>query len=202
MMFYLTLILNRQALVYFGKQVCPDPRGVCLFVCFLRTPSIPQGYVATKRKHRRPVAAPAANHYIGNPPPPACAVRRARGMGPPYRKNGKDQRQEVYALSPSSSASHAIHLSIFEAWASSSSWPPSTVRPTPDNSRYRSSRPSHRGLDSRTFMLPGSRPSHASTLAAASLALGQWRRTWDLVMRAGPGQNQHLSSRRFLILFR
>jgi hypothetical protein len=33
-------------------------------------------------------------------------------------------------------------------------------------------------------MLPGFLPSHASTLAAANVALGQWSRAWDLVIRA------------------
>ena len=34
------------------------------------------------------------------------------------------------------------------------------------------------------------------------MALGQWRRTWDRDIRAGPLQNQHLSSYRFLIPLR
>jgi len=50
-------------------------------------------------------------------------------------------------------------------------------------------------------MLPGSLPSQASSRAARSLAFVQWRRVWDLVI-FGPWQNQHLSSRRFLILLR
>jgi len=55
-------------------------------------------------------------------------------------------------------------------------------------------------LDSSTRTPPGSRPSQASALAAATL--GQWSSTWERDMRACPWQNQHLSSSCFLILFR
>jgi hypothetical protein len=49
---------------------------------------------------------------------------------------------------------------------------------------------------------PGSRPSLASILAALILALGQCRRTWDLVTVTPPAQNQQLSFTCFLILLR
>ena len=86
--------------------------------------------------------------------------------------------------------------------ASSASVPSSTAFPTPDSSRNLRSRFSHLGLASRTHLPPRSLPSHAPSRTAFNLASGQRRSRWDLDNRAGPWQNQHLSSQRFLVLFR
>jgi hypothetical protein len=110
-----------------------------------------------------------ASPYIRDPPPPACAVRHSRGVGPPYKgKKAKKKKTK-------------------RRW-----WLVSFLQ----------DRPSHLGLDSRIPILLGFLPSHASTLAAANVALGQWSRAWDLVILAFPSQNQQLSSLLFLILLR
>jgi hypothetical protein len=72
----------------------------------------------------------------------------------------------------------------------------------PDNLRNLTNRLSHLGLANNTQTLPGSFPSHASTLADLNLLFGQWRSTWERVILTEPLQNQHLSSALFRILFR
>jgi len=123
---------------------------------------------------RKPATAPAVATTQRNPPTPACAVRKVRGMGPLKRKNGrkrkskkrKEKVQDVLAVtSPTQSTRPA--------------WPPGfPPRPRllpvsrPDNSRKRNRRLSQRGLFRSTRMLPGCLPSHASARAARDLALG------------------------------
>jgi hypothetical protein len=105
-------------------------------------------------------------------------------------------------LAPSSCASHTIHSFNLSAWAWSTPTPPSTYRPTPDNSRNLSNWLSHRGSERSTPIPFGFLPSHASMLAAANVALGQCSRAWDLVILALPSQNQHLSSLLFRTLLK
>jgi hypothetical protein len=147
-----------------------------------------------------------ASPYIRDPPPPACAL----GVWVPLTKERKQRKNEktvvVGELLQDRAPPRPLLLRLPNcppvAWASSSSIPPSTSLPTPESSRYRSNRPSHLGLDSRTPILLGFLPSHASTLAATNVALGQWSRAWDLVILAFPSQNQQLSSLLFLILLK
>ena len=130
------------------------------------------------RKKRTPIVP-----HQENPPTPACAVRRARGMGPSIKEKRKE-RKERYTMpywATLSSASHAIHPSILAARVSSTP-SPSTNLPTPDNSRKRSKRLSHGGLLRSTRMLPGSLPSHASARVARNLSFVQSSKVCDLVI--------------------
>jgi hypothetical protein len=130
---------------------------VCLFCLFYSrfTSPTPKGYVDYYKRNRpRPLRT---SHNKRNPPPPACAVRISRCMGPPYkstkevRNTKKKLSGDVYRpglrLVPSSAASHTIHSSNLSAWAWSTSTHPSTYRPTPGNSRNLSNRLSHRGSE-------------------------------------------------------
>ena len=111
----------------------------------------PQGYVNVHAERKEPKTS-----HQENPPTPACAVRRARGMGPSL-KGKRKERKERYIVpywATLSSASHAIHPSIFVARVSSAS-SPSINLTTPDSSRKRSKRLSHRGLLRSTRMPPG-----------------------------------------------
>jgi len=146
-------------------------------------------------KHRKSVALHSA----------LCA--RLGGRSTPLQK-GKAKRKEDRTNYPSpprsstSSVSHAIHSSILTVCAPSSSVPSAVVLPTPDNSKKRTNRLSHLGLANNTRTPPGFFPSHASLSADRSLSLGQYRRTCERVILAGPRKNQHLSFARFLIRLR
>jgi hypothetical protein len=63
-----------------------------LFVCFILVlrPPPRRGMWTTEDKRNRPPPL-RASHNKRNPPLPACAVRKSRGMGPPYK--GKKQNK-------------------------------------------------------------------------------------------------------------
>jgi hypothetical protein len=135
---------------------------ICLFVCFFSfTISHPEGVCRQRKDKENRLPPLRASPNIRNPPPPACAVRKSRGMGPPYMilivscgKNEKRWQSTRYPphLPPSSLVSQTIHWSNLVPWASSTSRP-STVLPIPEISKNRKNRPSHRGFDSRTRTL-------------------------------------------------
>jgi hypothetical protein len=134
---------------------------VCLFVFFLFTVSHPEGVCRPRKDKGNRLPPLRASPNVRNPPPPACAVRKSRGMGPPYMiliescgKNEKRRQSTSYPplLPPSSPVSQTLHWSNLLPWASSTSRP-STVLPIPEIYKNRKNRPSYRGFDSRTRTL-------------------------------------------------
>jgi hypothetical protein len=63
---------------------------------------IPKGYVYKGKDKRNRLQPLRASPNIGNPPPPACAVRKSRGMGPPYKQETNLGTKEGKRLSATS----------------------------------------------------------------------------------------------------
>jgi hypothetical protein len=87
---------------------------VRLFSSRLQSPT-PKGYVDKRKNEGNRQPPLRASPNIGNPPPTACAVRKSRGTGPPYRQatnlgTKKRREKEVYPprLALSSSASQRL----------------------------------------------------------------------------------------------